>query len=556
MSTCPARHPQTFSRALCAGFTALLLAAGGGCNQDAQPEPAQPQAPVAGATADETPSDRCQDYANSIRDTFTIDRLGASTDLSQGVSLLNQWQRLCQAVPGETISLSPEVAAAAKTQFTPAELTLLTRSLFVERDGEHLRSSTLSKAIQAHAIGAARGDLERAVSLFQHVVRNMDLIEQHPDDIPLSLYEICMLGKGTTEDRAWLFAELLRQLRIDTVVLTPAETLTPAGEDQEQKRPTLLVGVLLADGVYLFEPRMGIAVPAEGSTLSTPASVATLAALGSDPTRLAALTVDPAQPYPLSADQVSRLVQHVVGNTALWSPRMEPVQEIFTGDRATVVFERLAGTTAKPGLLDRVARAPHAGWKPDSVRVWAYPERQLEGYGRMSALHQQTLTRLIDSWQAPSAVEVNQEGWPYLRPKRGQWKARMFEMMGRYEEAVKEYTKVQLGSQFPPQLAIDPRTRLIHQQAGEDAQYWMALCKFEQGRPADRRIAVDKIQHYLQTYPQGPWVSACHYLLALDHASRQEYPAAVAALQQIPADHPQHAGFAYLVHAWQSADAP
>ncbi len=61
----------------------------------------------------------------------------------------------------------------------------------------------------------------RVVGLFDLANRIVALAGKNEPIIPQNLHDITVIGKGTAEDRAWVFAELLRQAGIDAVILKP-----------------------------------------------------------------------------------------------------------------------------------------------------------------------------------------------------------------------------------------------------------------------------------------------------------------------------------------------
>ena len=154
-----------------------------------------------------------------------------------------------------------------------------------------------------------------------------------PADLPLSTYEVYLLGKGTAEDRAWIFVNCLRQLNLDAVLLVPK----PVGDETAGADAAPYWWCAGFDGkIYLFDPLAGIAVPSlakeEGGESTWP-GVATLAEAVADPAVLKQL--DSADtPYPIRAADLERPGVAIVGETSLWSPRMQALQTEFTGSRA------------------------------------------------------------------------------------------------------------------------------------------------------------------------------------------------------------------------------
>src|SRR5262249_47054332 len=148
-----------------------------------------------------------------------------------------------------------------------------------------------------YAVGEGQADLEKVTNVFSHVVRAIGLVPQPLYDLPLTVYEICLLGKGTAADRAWIFASILRQLKIDAVLIYPRALGTIAANAADEQ--PMLVGVLLDEQVYLFDPQAGVPVPASGAATG-PARVATLTEAANNAAVLKQLDA-PGRPCPIAA---------------------------------------------------------------------------------------------------------------------------------------------------------------------------------------------------------------------------------------------------------------
>ncbi|HTI51047.1 MAG TPA: hypothetical protein VL475_08850, partial [Planctomycetaceae bacterium] len=164
--------------------------------------------------------DRCAEIVSSIRDTFDLQRLGQTTAISDGMMRINDWQQSC----APAVDISADWPEELQKLLPPHQREALASRRFTLRDGEHLRDCVLFRSLAGYAAGAATADaseLQRVTAAFGHVVRAVELIPGHPDDLPLTPYEVYLVGKGTVADRAWIFAELLRQLKIDAVIVAP-----------------------------------------------------------------------------------------------------------------------------------------------------------------------------------------------------------------------------------------------------------------------------------------------------------------------------------------------
>src|SRR5262249_54912927 len=151
---------------------------------------------------------------------------------------------------------------------------------------------------------------------------------------------VYLLGKGTAQDRAWIFVNILRQMKLDAVLLYPGP---PADGASPPADAPFLVGVLLDGQVYLFDVALGGPVPATGSSsgATEDSHGATLAEAAGDPQVLKQLDVGESRPYPIRAADLARPGVVIVGESSLWSPRMEALQTQFVGDRAMIISDPL-----------------------------------------------------------------------------------------------------------------------------------------------------------------------------------------------------------------------
>jgi hypothetical protein len=523
----------------------VLLASGlpilSGCNGSASSS-----API--ATSSEKSESRADGHEllDAALETFQLQNLGISSDLERGVSLLNQWQQ-AQKKRGVTFEPAAEQAQQLSSRLPAAWMPEVKRSNYTVRDGDFLRDLLLARALQEHAIGQADSELGRILNVFGFVVRNIQLEGEHPDQLPLSTFETFLFGTGTPADRVWLFADLLRQLKIDAVVLSTV--------DDANKSGPLLVGVLSGSDVLLFDAQAGIPLPGPGAAVANSVQrPATLAAVREKPELLRQLDISADKPYPLTVEHVTNPRVQIVASTSLCSQRMQALQAAFAGDRSMVVCDPLIGSE---GAFERVTRFGKNLWTPEQVSVWEYPEEQLSGRQKLSAQQRQTMQRLNDSWNAPLARARNNP--KQFVPTRIAYRARIAQARGKYEDAVKSYLVVQLDCKqvLSPAVRgiIDPRFLHMHEQADDDARFWIGVCKYEQGGPGGVRVAADKCRQYLEDYPEGGWRVSARYLLAQCLANQREFSQAAEQLAGMPEDNPQRFGFHWLVRNWQQTGA-
>lgn len=544
---------------LCSGF--VLCAALSGCNGSPPPVTAPAGTASAPAKAEVTEKARqeqqSEDLLSSILAMLKLESLGITAQEDDIVGLMNQWQRFSQGnqVLEEEVALDEAALEAWRARLSERQLKQVRRSAFNRSDVERLRNDLLMKAVVKQAAQRGKNDLERVSYVFANLVRNTELVANHPDDVPLSPYQIYLLGKATAADRAWLFAEMLRQLKIDTVILSAP--LPKDAEAWDVNQP-FLVGVLLDKQVYLFDPKLGLPLMVPGSTGSVTA-IATLEQVRSNGDILKQYAISDDKPYPLTAELLKSPGVYVIGDTARWCYRFGRLQRAFTGARAMVIFDPLIGVEGQTGQVSRVTNWPGKPWEPGQIAVWDYPENQLSGQESLSAQHQQTLTRITDAWKTPvvgEKVKQNNQEFSVARGTNLYLFARLDHAQGKLEDAVMGYTRVRVQLKQRPELKeVTERLVYAYMMADEDTLFWTGVCKVDQGTKTDRRIATDKLQQYLKVYAKGRWVDASHGLLAELAADAGDFAAAIAEIEKITPDHPQHQGFQFLKRKWEKAAA-
>ena len=502
--------------------------------------------------------ERCGKLIDSAFDMLKPQRLGVDSRIDTATNVLNDWMSSCGASSGEAV-LTPEQQELLAKKLPEDVLKRVTDTRFTQVDGLHIRDSLLWKDTTAFAIHNAEDDLARIVELFNYVIRNIALLTEGEHPLQLTPFEIAMFGRGTAEDRAWLFAEILRQLRIDAVILRPRDAAPDASGG------AWLVGALLDNGVYLFEPRLGTPVPSlSGNEASaTVRGPATLAEAAADDAVLRQLDRSPEKPYPLKASDLQKLRVEVIGNSSFFSPRMRRLQQSLSGERSLIIYDSLEDTEVGPGLIARVTDFGGGHWGRDQVGVWQRPEENLVNY---TTRDQRDMERLIVlqepfGWP-PEFLQNSDKSVTFGRPKRGQFKIRLNQITGELGKTIHYYNSqmasipVQIESEgilAPPDLKIPPEVVRKHARAAEDALYWIGVCQLETG---EYRAASEIFLHYLTVYGDaGSWSSQSRFLRARCIAELGEFAAAAQLLEQAPSDDVNSDGNAFFVRRWKAVSA-
>ena len=331
-------------------------------------------------------SDQCARWLGGAAGMLEPGSLDRTTDAEKAAQLLTLYlgQEGCTGVPPGPLPL-----AAAGGQTAAAELVrrLLGEGAVEEvtdrrvdaADARFLRTRLLDAAAVGGLAGPDVPPEAVARTLNRYVADQLfPLTGERPAG---TTYHARLRGGGDWADRAWLFADLLRQAGLDAVLLTPWGAGDPA-------EPTAWVGALLpadrGEGgteVALFDMRTGLPVPSPGD----PDRPARLSELRSSEEARTALTsflqaaglpaIDPAAldaPSPkLIGEPGWWKAAHGRLSLPTWGGGGGP-----GGGRAPRLFDPLHDRAGEPGL---VRRAAAAGFDADGVTVWDLPARRAAG---------------------------------------------------------------------------------------------------------------------------------------------------------------------------------
>lgn len=476
------------------------------------------------------------------------------------VSLLNDWV----SMGGESFKTVDPVDKVYTGRIDESLIGRIAAVRFSNRDVTHIRDSLWYARISKLVASAATTDLERATRLFFYVTRNIVLRSDEDTSLPLAPFGVAMFGEGNSRDRAWLFVSLLRQLRIDAVVLQAADSTND-----------VLVGVLLDGKVYLYDPRIGLPVPVEKSTAKTGliGRPATLSEALQEPSLLESLSPSKDTPYRFSAESLAEVRVLLVGATSYWAPRMRRLQLALSSDDDVLLWQPLEASEIVPeGALARVAKVKAKGFDEATIAIWDYPEQRLDGNADLDTKQLQVFSLRSRAFEAPIPVErilANQETRD-VRLKvaeRGQFrhqKSRNRQLLGDWKMAVTTFLKIRMWRDVPPlpkevgfidqreQVALKAmlptRVRLVHAEAADDAAFWTAVCQYELGQV---QSAADALHEYCERSGPHEWESGAVWLEGLWRGELKQWAKAVAVLETIDEDDPHWAGARVLLARWK-----
>jgi hypothetical protein len=531
-------RPVTLGTVAAAGLMAVLLPFG--CNGSSTSTSAQSGArqKAGGPPGAEFSPQRCGEFLEQAWDMLRPDRLGVSAERAVAVNVLNQWLLGCGGQV-EVSRPSQESQAGLKELITPAAWERMQEQHFALRDADHIRNAILFREIGQFVLAGSENDLERVSRLFEYVVRNVAL-ERPEERLPLTPHQILMFGRGSAEDRAWIFAELLRQARIDAVVVRPAA----AGEASDE----WYIGALLGEDVYLFDGRRGAPVPSPSAGPS-PAWPVT-------PAKLAELAAGTGEPAGTAEAPEGRI--ELIGYSTYWSERMQKLQESLSGERSVMVYDPVVAEQER-GALARVEDAGRDGWE---VGVWSYPDAQ---WLASESMDSQTANRL-EARRAPfgapiPVANVGSDGRIELgRPLHDLRRTRMMQLAGQFSEAIPSYLSIRRAESKPPTATKDTfipleaeaavlaqlpaEVQQTHRRAAEHALFWTGVAQMELG---EDNSAYRTFADYLNRFPQeGAWRDHARRLTAMILIAFDRPEVALQVVQHVDSSSPQAAELEFL----------
>jgi hypothetical protein len=509
---------------------------------------------------------RRSDVLKTLMEMSQPETLAIRTRRVTVVSLLNDWVTMSGPRSGAGTS-ETEIDAIYASRLDNVLVERLRAGRFSKRDVTHIRDALWYSRISKRVASAAKTDLGRATRLFDYVVRNIVLRSDEDTRLPLAPFEIAMFGEGNVNDRAWLFINLLRQFRIDGVVLRSSDSdESPAGG--------LLVGVLLDGELYLYDPLLGLPIPAVAATKAVSSiRPATLTEAIDNPAVLDSLATPKGVAYRFTSKSLSSVRVSLVGATSYWAPRMRRLQLALSSDNDVLLWHPLEPNDIVPeGALARVAKVSGEGFSEDAITIWEYPEQRLDGRSSLNAQQSQIFKLRSRAFESPIAVTrilANRETREVKLEvsAKGQFRHRMSrnrQLLGEWQTAVTTYLKVRMWRDVPPlpknmsfierreqasfKALLPTRVRLIHEEAADDAGFWTAVCQYELGRVAS---AANAQREYRERSGPHEWESGSVWLEGLWRGELEQWGEAVSVLATIPEGDPHRGGADVLLKRWK-----
>jgi hypothetical protein len=431
---------------------------------------------------------------------------------------------------------------------------------FPRIDVASLEEAVVTRDLSRWARGDEADDVSRAKRLFDWTVRNIQL---EPDQVEFQgkttihvmqlPWETLFFGRGTSMERAWVFATLARQQGLETGLLVFEDA--PAGGGG-RLRPWAL-GVLSEGDIYVFDPLLGSPLPSpKGLRLDESGQLdvqpATLAQLAADDGLLRKLDLGPDRPYPVKAADLRKVV--VLVDISPWwlSQRMRLVESRLAGQDRMVLYTSPAASAERWKACKGVADVRPWPVAFDTVfqRMLLGPDVSTWQLGTMAPFVARPATRSPSAPQttedrpAPMFWEMNPDvAAQQTRARRSSTEerdehvassplkaGRMLHLCGQFlgqPSATGYYQMVRLSDRQLAELSEGQGEQQVAvlRLAKLCATYWLGLLAFEQRNYASARDYL--LARTLETTPRSPWYSGAKYNLGRVYEAEKQYAKAI-----------------------------
>ncbi|MDR1484173.1 MAG: hypothetical protein LBT09_05070 [Planctomycetaceae bacterium] len=263
-----------------------------------------------------------------------------------------------------------EQLAGVAAYFNNLATSMKTEDLFIQTsDVYYLIQTIWLRNISNWARGDKQDVLERVKNLFDWTICNVAVRDQNtPDNIVLPLqlpWQSILLGNASRLDRAWVFIELLRQQRIDAVMLAVDDAANSGG---------LLfwgVGVIVNGEIYVFVPDYGMPLPAkdgvefaEDGTLACN-RIATFSQLLNDDSLLRKLDISDTEKFPVTSAMLKKSTIFLAASPETVSMRMKVLEADLSGEANMILYTNL---NEQRRLLSEIKSISDV-----KVAIWNYP---------------------------------------------------------------------------------------------------------------------------------------------------------------------------------------
>jgi tetratricopeptide (TPR) repeat protein len=471
---------------------------------------------------------------------------------------LNRWAEMTP-VARPSDSLSPAATDMLKTvsHVLPQEAAIehLMRAQFSLADCNYLRDSFLFRQVSEWVDQDSSDDpllaswfealskdrsaesvarLRLASRLFDWTIRNiafepLERTDPAPTAPPLPLgltfrgpgyrqtnYETLWYGTGDALQRTGVFTQLCRQAGVPAAILGVPESGTGA------LKPWL-VGVLIDEDIYLFEPGLGLHVPGPNQV-----GIATLAAARNDASVVRRLGVPGFFEYPFAKNDVQQCTALLNIAPDAFSPRLQWLEQGLTGERRLTLFADAKDLVERFDKVSGVA----------GVRLW--------DMGLLAEIYQTSMRQAAERDPMLAFYDFLQRGLLESGNSASQnlAKGRWAHLLGRFsneeDDSRQGARTLYLGQRAPEfeikdlridvelqtkygvrrDLGITPeqydqrvqQIQALMRLGKRSATYWLSLVQFDDGRFDTARTWLET--RVLDETQVSQWVPAARYNLA------------------------------------------
>ncbi|MDR0704307.1 MAG: tetratricopeptide repeat protein [Planctomycetaceae bacterium] len=402
---------------------------------------------------------------------------------------------------------------------------LRVEGLFIQTsDVEYLKQCTWTRNLSNWARGEKQVLLDRAVNLLDWTTCNIDFREKTVQinqnqtiDMPQQYpWQTLLLGYSTLWDRTWLFMELLRQQRIDSVLLS-----VPLPE-QPDLPLFWAVGVLLDGEVYLFLPPYGMPVPGyskptigEDGSLIFP-EIATLSQVLKDDQLLRQLDFSEQQKFPITSTMLQKTAAYLLATPESASMRMKVLESELSGEQNMVLYTDIQEQRRLFSAIPSIK----------TVEIWKYPFRtkfEQLFVGQRTRLFMEPLVMPNQRLPDPKRQDIPFPLWTgrvlYFKGQHlGQQNAITAYQNARVPDRdIMEYRKIDPNFRNNPVLAAGIQMVAIN------AGYWLGLASFEVNSISAAKDFLDNISHGAL----NPWQNGVEYALGRIAEREKKYDDAI-----------------------------
>ncbi|MEQ8208610.1 MAG: hypothetical protein RH917_02165 [Lacipirellulaceae bacterium] len=421
--------------------------------------------------------------------------------------------------PTELLATLPEdlrQAESIKEFFTEESLS---SKRVTQGDSRLLQQAVWMRDISDWARGNAVTDLEVATALFDWTIRNVWAV---PPEQAVDIHhpwQAVVYGRGTVEDRAWVFAELCRQQQVAVVMLSVGEKTSVA---------FWLPAALIEGELYLFDAQLGLPLVAKGD-----GSTLTLSQVLASPELLNASvkSEEEGNGYRVGADELRQVSLSISASLFQLSRSTELLENELEGEQIVRLFADVDGLRNQ--LEDDAAVGP--------VSLWSWP--------LLSMLEEQKI-KISKRRKAVAAYS------PFLKEPM-LWKARAMHFQGEkpplasdranvlteprdgHREAIKLYTSARVRPTDKALSSMPKETREVSARMKALASLWLGQLSYDLGRFETAQFWFDAVD---RENLESTRIQALNYNLARTYEQLGQVEKAITLLKETDKDSLQYAG--------------